>query len=70
MHTISLLSANSRSNAGVLLLNLVVVEYGGWFMLRIVRGRQSTTEFQQTFFPAGHAHGQCTGDPGPGGPDP
>ncbi len=51
-----LLSSNSRSTVGVLLLTLVAVEYGGWFMLRVVRGRQPTTPFQQAFFRAGHAH--------------
>ena len=56
MQTTLLLSSNSRSTAGVLLLTLVAVEYGGWFMLRVVRGRQPTTEFQQAFFRAGHAH--------------
>ncbi len=56
MNTTLLLSSNSRSTAGVLLLTLVAVEYGGWFMLRIVRGRQPVTEFQQAFFRAGHAH--------------
>lgn len=50
------LSADSRTTAGVLLLTLVAVEYGGWFMLRVVRGRQPTTAFQQAFFRAGHAH--------------
>jgi len=56
MQTTLLLSSNSRSTAGVLLLTLVAVEYGGWFMLRVVRGRQPTTPFQQAFFRAGHAH--------------
>src|SRR6266699_1875579 len=56
MHTILLLSSNSRSTAGVLLLTIVAVEYGGWFMLRVVRGRQPATPFQQAFFRAGHAH--------------
>ncbi len=32
MQTTLLLSSNSRSTAGVLLLTLVAVEYGGWFM--------------------------------------
>ena len=54
--TTLLLSANSRSTAGVLLLTLVAVEYDGWFMLRVVRGRQPVTAIQQAFFLAGHAH--------------
>ena len=56
MHTILLLSSNSRSTAGALLLTIVAIEYGGWFMLRVVRGRQPATPFQQAFFRAGHAH--------------
>jgi hypothetical protein len=37
-------------------LKIVAVEYGGWFMLRVVRGKQPATPFQQAFFRAGHAH--------------
>src|SRR5437762_2563686 len=51
-----LLSADSRSTAGVLLLTIVAIEYGGWFMLRVVRGNQPATPFQAAFFRAGHAH--------------
>jgi hypothetical protein len=50
------LSPDSRSTAGVILLTIVGVEYGGWFMLRLVRGRQRATGFQRAFFRAGHAH--------------
>jgi hypothetical protein len=50
------LSSDSRSTAGVILLAIVGVEYGGWFMLRLVRGRQRATGFQRAFFRAGHAH--------------
>jgi len=46
MHATLVLSANSRSTAGVLLLTIVAIEYGGWFMLRIVRGRQPVTGFR------------------------
>jgi putative transposase len=52
MQTTLLLSSNPRSTAGVLLLTIVAIEYGGWFMLRVVRGRQPTTPFQQAFFRA------------------
>ncbi len=51
-----LLSPEARSTAGVLLLTLVAVESGGWFMLRVVRGQRPATEFQRAFFRAGHAH--------------
>jgi hypothetical protein len=50
------LSSDSRSTAGVLLLTILFVEYGGWFMLRVVRGRVPMTEFQRSFARAGHAH--------------
>lgn len=50
------LSADSRTTAGILLLTLVAVEYGGWFMLRVVRGGTPATQLQLAFFRAGHAH--------------
>src|SRR5439155_14885272 len=50
------LSADSRSTAGILLLTIVGIEYGGWFMTRIVRGAVPMTDFQQSFARAGHAH--------------
>jgi hypothetical protein len=56
MDTTLLLSTDSRSTAGILLLTIVAIEYGGWFMLRVVRGHQHTTDFQKAFFRAGHAH--------------
>ncbi len=56
MNTALALSSETRSTAGVILLTIVFVEYGGWFMLRIVRGRQPATEFQTAFARAGHAH--------------
>jgi hypothetical protein len=53
----ALLSADSRTTAGVLLLTIVAVESGGWFMLRVVRaGTRPATAFQKAFFRAGHAH--------------
>ncbi len=50
------LSAETRTTAGILLLTIVFVEYGGLFVLGIVRGRQRMTPFQLTFARAGHAH--------------
>jgi hypothetical protein len=50
------LSSGSRTTAGILLLTIVAVEFGGTFMLRIVRGREPVTEFQRAFARAGHAH--------------
>ncbi len=50
------LSADSRSTAGILLLTIVAVEYGGWFMTRIARGKVPMTDFQKSFARAGHGH--------------
>lgn len=50
------LSRDTLSTAGILLLTIVAVEYGGLFMLRIVRGRRPATELQRNFARAGHAH--------------
>ena len=50
------LSDASRYLAGIALLSIVTIEFGGWFMTRIVRGRVPMTEFQKAFARAGHAH--------------
>jgi hypothetical protein len=55
MH-LTLLSADSRTTAGIILLTIVAIEYGGTYLLRIVRGRQAMTDFQKAFARAGHAH--------------
>jgi hypothetical protein len=52
----SLLTEDSRRLAGILFLALVTVETGGWYMLRIVRGHEAVTPFQEKFSRAGHAH--------------
>jgi hypothetical protein len=46
----------SLSTAGVLLLTIVAVEWGGYHMLSLVRGAASRTPFQISFARAGHAH--------------
>lgn len=50
------LSEAARSTAGVLLLSIVAIEWGGTYLLRVVRGRHPLTDFQQAFARAGHAH--------------
>jgi hypothetical protein len=50
------LSSEARTTAGIILLTIVAVEYGGTFVLRVVRGRVPMTEFQKSFARAGHAH--------------
>jgi hypothetical protein len=52
----ALLSSDSRNTAGILLVAIVAVEFGGTYMLRIVRGREPVTGFQHAFARAGHAH--------------
>lgn len=41
---------------GILLLALVTVESGGYFLTRVVRGRVEANSLQMSFFRAGHAH--------------
>jgi hypothetical protein len=50
------LSDASRYIAGAVLLTIVGIEFGGWFMTLIVRGKVTMTPFQKTFARAGHAH--------------
>ncbi len=50
------LSASSRTTAGILLLTIVFIEYGGTYILRIVRGNEALTPFQEAFARAGHGH--------------
>jgi ABC-type thiamin/hydroxymethylpyrimidine transport system permease subunit len=47
---------DAKTTAGILLLALVAVEYGGTFLLRVVRGAVPMTPFQVSFARAGHAH--------------
>jgi hypothetical protein len=51
-----ILSPEAQSTAGILLLTIVAVEFGGWYVLQLVTGRQEATPFQKTFARAGHAH--------------
>ena len=50
------LTEAARTTAGIVMLTLVAVESGGYFMTRVVTGRVSATAFQTSFFRAGHAH--------------
>lgn len=56
MPELGLISDSSRTTAGILLLTIVLVEWGGLFMLRVIQRRHAATPFQMTFFRAGHAH--------------
>lgn len=48
--------ASSQRIAGLLLLALVTVEFGGYYLTRVASGREELTEFQVAFARAGHAH--------------
>ena len=50
------LTAATTGTAGVLLLAVAFIEYGGTFLLGVVSGKGSFTPFQKSFFRAGHAH--------------
>ena len=49
-------SPETRHTAGILLLTILAVEYGGTYLLRLVRGSTPSTPFQLRFSRAGHAH--------------
>ncbi|NED99185.1 hypothetical protein [Phytoactinopolyspora halotolerans] len=50
------LSTEASRLIGILLLALVTVESGGWYLTRIARGLQPATDFQRSFARAGHGH--------------
>ena len=54
-HTLTL-SRESRRVAGLLLLSIVGVESGGYYLTRVASGGEELTEFQENFSRAGHAH--------------
>lgn len=56
MEPVLSLSDPVRTLAGILLLAITTIEFGGTYMLRIVRGTAPATEFQRSFARAGHAH--------------
>jgi hypothetical protein len=55
MHALAL-SDSSRIVAGILLISVVTIEYGGYYLTRVVRGHVPLTDFQKAFARAGHAH--------------
>jgi hypothetical protein len=50
------LSSEATRLIGILLLALVTVESGGWYLTRIIRGHAPATDFQRAFARAGHGH--------------
>ncbi|MFC4336516.1 hypothetical protein [Salininema proteolyticum] len=51
-----MLSEAAATTAGIGLITIVTIEFGGTFLLRIVRGQVPMTDFQKAFARAGHAH--------------
>lgn len=43
-------------SAGVTLLTVIAIAYGGSFVLRVTNGSVSANALQRTYFRAGHAH--------------
>jgi hypothetical protein len=52
------MSANAKLICGILLLTIPGIQYGGFFLLKILSGKESFdfTPFQKAMFRAGHAH--------------
>jgi hypothetical protein len=48
------LSTEATSLAGILMLAVVTIEFGGWVMTRMATGTMPATEFQHAFARAGH----------------
>ena len=46
----------ARVTAGVVALTVVAIESGGAFLLRVATGKEQATDFQKSFYRAGHAH--------------
>ena len=42
--------------AGIVVLTVITIAYGGTFVLRVTRGKVPANDLQKTFFRAGHAH--------------
>lgn len=51
-----MLDDTGRIIAGILLLSIVTIEFGGYFLTKIVRGQVPMTDFQKSFARAGHGH--------------
>jgi hypothetical protein len=50
------LSDVARVTAGIVVLTVVAIESGGAFLVAVVTGRVAATDFQRSFYRAGHAH--------------
>ena len=50
------LTSHSLRIAGLLLITIVGVEFGGYYLTRVASGAVELTDFQTAFSRAGHAH--------------
>ena len=50
------MSDTQTISAGVVLLTVIGIAYGGSFLLRVVNGTVPTNDLQRSYFRAGHAH--------------
>lgn len=50
------MSPATLASSGVILLTVVLIAFGGTFLLRVVGGSVPTNELQRSYFRAGHAH--------------
>src|SRR5690606_9790760 len=50
------LSPAATTTAAIVLLTVVTIESGGTFLVAVTTGRVPATDFQRTFYRAGHAH--------------
>ncbi|NLR80499.1 hypothetical protein [Chitinophaga eiseniae] len=53
------MTASARLMCGLILITVPTIEFGGYFLLKVISGkmsRLSLTPFQQGMFRAGHAH--------------
>ncbi len=53
------MTKHTRTACGIVLITVLTIEYGGYFLLKILSGSFSDlvlTEFQKSMFRAGHAH--------------
>jgi hypothetical protein len=51
-----MLDNHNQIVAGVVLLTVIGIAYGGTFLLRVVQHGVPTNDLQKSFFRAGHAH--------------
>jgi hypothetical protein len=53
------MSSEAKLMSGIILLTIPSIQYGGYFLLRVLSGKFRSIQFngfQQTMFRAGHAH--------------